>query len=114
MIGKLKTILSNFSSLFFLLHSHIQYFWKALELMNSDERSQFINFCSGRSRLPTSASEFPMAFKLTAPPANASKNPDNYLPIARTCFFSLSLPQYSSPEVKPGDFSKLILFSPFT
>eukprot|EP01040_Poterioochromonas_malhamensis_P001185 gene1185-1258_t len=79
--------------------SHIQYFWKALELMNSDERSQFINFCSGRSRLPTSASEFPMAFKLTAPPANASKNPDNYLPIARTCFFSLSLPQYSSLEI---------------
>jgi hypothetical protein len=84
---------------YFFLCSHIQYFWQSLEALSSEEKADFINFCSGRSRLPTSASEFPMPFKLTAPPANSVKNPDDYLPIARTCFFSLSLPKYSSLEV---------------
>jgi hypothetical protein len=83
----------------FCLFSHIQYFWTALEMLSAEEKSQFINFCSGRSRLPSSASEFPMPFKLTAPPANAVKHPDDYLPVARTCFFSLSIPTYSSLEV---------------
>jgi hypothetical protein len=67
--------------------------------MNKEERSQFINFCSGRSRLPASASEFPMNFKLTGPPTHSEKNPDKYLPIARTCFFMLSLPKYTSKKV---------------
>jgi hypothetical protein len=67
--------------------------------MNTEERSQFINFCSGRSRLPASASEFPMNFKLTGPPSHSEKDPDKYLPIARTCFFMLSLPKYTSKKV---------------
>ena len=65
-----------------------------------DERAQLINFCSGRSRLPASASDFHMTFKLTAPPPRSEKDPDDYLPIARTCFFSLSLPKYSSVQVR--------------
>jgi hypothetical protein len=40
-----------------------------------------------------------MNFKLTTPPVHSEKNPDDYLPIARTCFFSLSLPKYSSVKV---------------
>ena len=80
-------------------YSHIQYFWEALEAMSSEERSQFINFCSGRSRLPRAASDFPMSFKLIGPPSYADKDPDAYLPIARTCFFSLSLPKYTSLQV---------------
>lgn len=68
--------------------------------MDKQERSQFINFCSGRSRLPLQASDFPMNFKLTAPAnSNVEKDPDNYLPVARTCFFSLSIPKYTSYEV---------------
>lgn len=70
-----------------------------MQQLDSSERSQLINFCSGRSRLPAAASDFHMSFKLTAPPPRAEKDPDEYLPIARTCFFSLSLPKYSSVEV---------------
>lgn len=68
-------------------------------MMSSAELSQFINFCSGRARLPSSAADFPMNFKLTSPPPRSVDQPDSYLPIAQTCFFSLSLPKYSSKTV---------------
>lgn len=88
------------SFLFRFLCSHIQYFWEAVQQLDKDERSQLINFCSGRSRLPAAASDFHMSFKLTAPPPRSEKEPDDYLPIARTCFFSLSLPKYTSAKVQ--------------
>jgi len=78
---------------------HIQQFWEALHLMRPQDLSQLVNFCSGRLRLPSSAADFPMPFKLTLPPPKSSENPDDYLPIAQTCFFSLSLPKYSSTTV---------------
>ncbi len=40
-----------------------------------------------------------MNFRLLAPPPQSLKDPDRYLPIAQTCFFSLSLPKYSSIEI---------------
>jgi HECT-domain (ubiquitin-transferase) len=67
--------------------------------MTPEEQSQVINFCSGRSRLPASATDFPMSFKLTAPPPRSKACPDDYLPIAQTCFFSLSIPEYTNLEV---------------
>jgi len=79
--------------------SHIQHFWEAVQCLSPEEKSLLVNFCSGRSRLPASAGDFPMNFKLTTPPVHSEKNPDDYLPIARTCFFSLSLPKYSSVKV---------------
>ena len=79
---------------------HILFFWESMEAMTQEERSKLINFCSGRSRLPTSASSFTMSFKLAKPPPEAQENPDNYLPKASTCFFTLYLPQYSSLEVR--------------
>lgn len=78
--------------------THVGYFWQALRKMDREDRSAFVNFCSGRSRLPGSAAEFAMNFKLTAPHRDYDK-PDDYLPIAQTCFFSLALPKYSSAEV---------------
>jgi HECT-domain (ubiquitin-transferase) len=34
---------------------HVQYFWQVLREMSQEDRAAFINFCSGRSRLPSSA-----------------------------------------------------------
>ena len=79
--------------------THIGYFWTALEKFSQAERSQLINFCSGRSRLPASAAAFAMPFKLLAPNPRTASDPDAYLPIAQTCFFTLSLPKYTSLEV---------------
>ncbi|CAM9477663.1 unnamed protein product, partial [Heterosigma akashiwo] len=78
---------------------HVQYFWAALAEMDEPDRQAFVNFCWGKSRLPASAADFSMHFKLTAPPPKARENPDLYHPIAQTCFFSLALPEYSSKEV---------------
>ena len=78
---------------------HIVLFWEALEVMDCAERAELINFCSGRSRLPSSAAAFSMTFKLQAPNPRSLEDPDAYLPLAQTCFFSLSLPKYSSLEV---------------
>ena len=75
---------------------HVQYLWQVLEEWTDEERSMFIRFCWGRSRLPLRAEDFPQRFKIQCfgrAPA------DNYLPVAHTCFFSLELPAYSSLEV---------------
>jgi hypothetical protein len=81
------------------MDEHIQYFWIALESMTDEEKSSFINFCSGMSRLPSSIKDYPMKFKITPPSYKSEEAPDRFLPTAQTCFFSLSLPRYSSPEV---------------
>ena len=78
---------------------HVQFFWQALEQLSQDERSKFVNFCSGRSRLPSSASAYTMPFKLGKPPHQSEADPDAYLPKASTCFFTLNLPNYSSAQV---------------
>ena len=66
--------------------------------MTPEEMSGFINFCSGRSRLPRNPTEFGN-LKLTGPPPQSNDNPDCFLPIAQTCFFALSVPKYSSKTV---------------
>jgi hypothetical protein len=78
---------------------HVTMFWETVAGMSPEEQAQFVNFCSGRSRLPPAASQFPMTFKLQAPHPQSREHPDKYLPIAQTCFFSLSLPKYSTMEV---------------
>ena len=78
---------------------HIQYFWDAMEILTHAERSQLINFCSGRTRLPSSISDYQMFFKLMEPPLLSGTNPDKFLPTAQTCFFSLSLPEYTSLDI---------------
>ena len=52
--------------------------------------------------MPTSAQDLPMNFKLQASSAGSGgggEKADQFLPQAQTCFFSLSLPRYSSKAV---------------
>jgi hypothetical protein len=49
-----------------------------------------------QSRLPASAQDMPMNSKLQGAQGQAKEQPDSYLPHAQTCFFSLSLPAYST------------------
>jgi hypothetical protein len=78
---------------------HVQAFWEVLQEMQPEERTAFLRFVWARSRMPSSANDFPMSFKIQAPQGGAHETPDSYLPHAQTCFFSLSLPAYSSKEV---------------
>ncbi|RLN74627.1 hypothetical protein DYB28_011766 [Aphanomyces astaci] len=75
---------------------HIVWFWSTLRKFSHEERSAFLRFVWGRSRLPHSVAEFPQWFKLQS----FNKSPaDTYLPVAHTCFFALELPSYTSEEL---------------
>mmetsp|Transcript_16694 Transcript_16694/g.53294 ORF Transcript_16694/g.53294 Transcript_16694/m.53294 type:complete len:892 (+) Transcript_16694:267-2942(+) len=68
-------------------------FWEVLAQFTDEERSKFIRFAWGRSRLPAPR-DWDRPFKLTR--KNGS---DNQLPLAHTCFFQIELPPYSSKEI---------------
>jgi hypothetical protein len=74
-------------------------FWELLEEFSDEERTLFLRFVWARSRLPTSSQESTMNFKLQGSQGPAKKFPDKYLPHAQTCFFSFSLPEYSTKEI---------------
>ena len=74
-------------------HPVVKQFWNVMEGLTDKDRSQFLRFTWGRSKLPKSES-WPRPFKLTY------KNAGDYmLPVAHTCFFQLELPQYSSEQI---------------
>lgn len=77
----------------------IQYFWEALREMDSNERKKFLQFVWARNRLPTKESAFDAPFKIQKDTAGAGGSADAALPSASTCFFSLTLPEYSSKEI---------------
>ncbi|KAH7479170.1 E3 ubiquitin-protein ligase HERC2 [Phytophthora ramorum] len=77
---------------------HIAYFWDILAEFTAEQKSSFLRFVWGRSRLPTHAADFTQDFKISGLPKAAGRA-DMYLPIAHTCFFSIDLPSYSCREV---------------
>eukprot|EP01006_Ploeotia_vitrea_P044625 TRINITY_DN66843_c2_g7_i1.p1 TRINITY_DN66843_c2_g7~~TRINITY_DN66843_c2_g7_i1.p1 ORF type:complete len:1251 (+),score=842.18 TRINITY_DN66843_c2_g7_i1:532-3753(+) len=84
----------------------IQFFWAMLSQEFSHiEQQLFLKFVWGRSRLPASTSDWSTPF--TIKKLNKPNNPDNYLPIGHTCFFSMDLPAYSSLAIM----KKKVLFS---
>ncbi|CAK4666319.1 unnamed protein product [Aphanomyces euteiches] len=75
---------------------HVVWVWNTLRKFSHEERSAFLRFVWGRSRLPHTAAEFPQSFKLQS----FNKSPaDTYLPVAHTCFFAIEVPAYSSEEL---------------
>lgn len=67
-----------------------------MQQFSHEERQLFMRFTWGRSRLPLTLEGFTQRFRLQR--FNKSP-PDNYFPVAHTCFFSLELPSYSSEEI---------------
>jgi len=78
---------------------YIQYFWTVLTEMSPLDRKRFLKFVSSRSRLPSSPHDWTMPFKIQCPTLEMKDHPDQSFPHAQTCFFSLTLPEYSSLEV---------------
>jgi len=86
---------------------HIEYFWQAMESFSHTERSLFLRFAWGRSRLPPSF-DFNKYFEIHAfqkgrrdrsHDKDDIKNPDDFLPEAHTCFFTVDIPTYSSYKI---------------
>lgn len=78
----------------------IGWFWDVLESMSPDQRSHFIRFTWGRTRLPRNKEAFKGAnFQIQALEKYGLDKADLALPEAYTCFFLLKLPRYSSKEI---------------
>lgn len=77
----------------------IQYFWEVLREMTSEERKLFLQFVWARTRLPLKESDFEDPFKILKDTKSEMTGKSlTALPSASTCFFSLTLPQYSDKE----------------
>jgi hypothetical protein len=77
----------------------VDYFWQTLRELCNDERKQFLQFVWARNRLPMRESDFEAPFKIQRDAINTGDRADQALPSASTCFFSLTLPNYSSREI---------------
>ena len=76
---------------------HIQNFWKILRTrMDGRDRARFLEFVWGRSRLPNTKDGFKNKFQITV---YRTSNPDGYLPVTHTCFFTMELPKYSTLDI---------------
>lgn len=68
-------------------------FWAAMASFSDEQRSDFVRFAWGRSRLPRG--KWPQPFKLTK---KGGRDSTLSLPVAHTCFFSVELPPYTTME----------------
>jgi len=62
--------------------------------MNTKEKSLFLKFVWGRSRLPA-GKDFR---KMKIAGFHSAGNVNNYLPVSHTCFFTIDLPSYTTKE----------------
>ena len=74
----------------------IIWFWKLLEEFTPEERSMYLRFVWGRSRLPLSSKDFNSKHKIQM--LNHAE-PDSALPNSHTCFFTIDIPKYSSYDI---------------
>jgi len=75
--------------------SEVMYLWQILEEMTPKQRSQFLKFAWGRPRLPVSGTP---QMKISSYHVDSGK-PDDYLPVAHSCFFQIRIPKYSTYEI---------------
>ncbi|XP_046882909.1 E3 ubiquitin-protein ligase HECTD3-like [Hypomesus transpacificus] len=68
----------------------VQYFWEALMNFTNEDRSRFLRFVTGRSRLPAPMGIFPEG--------QSSETTDG-LPKSSTCSSTLYLPNYTSAKI---------------
>ena len=78
--------------------AHVKYFWQALEAFTPEQRRSFLQFIWGRNRLPFTEDDWGEA-RMKIHTKDCAGAPDQYFPIAHTCFFSIELPRYSSKDI---------------
>ncbi|CAH0390181.1 unnamed protein product [Bemisia tabaci] len=76
----------------------VQWFWEVMEEFTNQERSLFLRFVWGRTRLPRSIADF-RGRDFVLQVLDKYNPPDYFLPESYTCFFLLKMPRYSSKYV---------------
>uniref|UniRef100_W8AHF9 HECT-type E3 ubiquitin transferase n=1 Tax=Ceratitis capitata TaxID=7213 RepID=W8AHF9_CERCA len=75
----------------------VTWFWEVMEEFSNQERSLFLRFVWGRTRLPRTIADFRgRDFVLQV---LEKSPPDSFLPESYTCFFLLKMPRYSCKAV---------------
>lgn len=80
----------------------VNYFWQTLETFDESDKRKYLRFVWGRTRLPLSVNEWDRKHKinlLRVGGEDEDQDPDDYLPVGHTCFFSVDLPNYTSMQV---------------
>ncbi len=77
--------------------SHINFFWKSLQEMTSENQLRFLKFCTSCSRPPITGFDG-LVPNFTVELIQVT-NDGERLPTAQTCFNLLRLPMYSSYQV---------------
>lgn len=72
----------------------VQWFWEVMEEFTNQERSLFLRFVWGRTRLPRSIADF-RGRDFVLQVMDKYHPPDHFLPESYTCFFLLKMPRYS-------------------
>jgi hypothetical protein len=74
----------------------VKIMWDSLEAFSGADRSLFLLFVWGRSRLPASDTGWdPSQFRVTS--KSCSGDPNENFPHAHTCFFQIDLPRWTDP-----------------
>ncbi|KAJ8985747.1 hypothetical protein NQ317_014400 [Molorchus minor] len=76
----------------------IQWFWDVMEEFTNQERSLFLRFVWGRTRLPRTIADF-RGRDFVIQILDKYNPPDHFLPESYTCFFLLKMPRYSCKHV---------------
>ncbi|XP_033632375.1 E3 ubiquitin-protein ligase HERC2-like [Asterias rubens] len=76
----------------------VQWFWEVMEDFSNTERSLFLRFVWGRTRLPRTIADF-RGRDFVLQVLDKYSPPDYFLPESYTCFFLLKLPRYSCREI---------------
>lgn len=72
----------------------IQWFWEVMEEFSNQERSLFLRFVWGRTRLPRTIADF-RGRDFVLQVLDKYNPADHFLPESYTCFFLLKMPRYS-------------------
>ncbi|KAF7995498.1 hypothetical protein HCN44_006605 [Aphidius gifuensis] len=75
-----------------------QWFWEVMEEFSNQERSLFLRFVWGRTRLPRTINDF-RGRDFVLQVMDKYNPPDHFLPESYTCFFLLKMPRYSCKSV---------------
>ena len=66
-----------------------------MEEFTNEERGKYLRFVWGRSVLPSSPKSWERKHRINW---LLRDKPDDFLPMAHTCFFALDLPQYTNKQ----------------
>ncbi|XP_011052282.1 PREDICTED: E3 ubiquitin-protein ligase HERC2-like, partial [Acromyrmex echinatior] len=76
----------------------VQWFWEVMDEFSNPERSLFLRFVWGRTRLPRTIADF-RGRDFVLQVMDKYNPPDQFLPESYTCFFLLKMPRYSCKAV---------------